>query len=403
MTLPLLPVPSIAICGGGIAGLALATLLARDGLRPEVFEARSEAECRGEGAFITIAPNGVSALRALGLARAALREGMSTRMTEIGNRRGRRLAVVASPANDDDEDHEGSITIERGRLLALLIRAARRSGVQLHYGTALADIRETDREVVLDFEDAGARRFDLVVGADGLFSTVRERLFPHGPQPTYAGLVGIGGVGFVPGVAATDGVMRLTFGQKATFGYQKDGDGPVYWFSAYAAPAADLQAIDDPVVHLEFLRGLHADDPEPIPHILAAVPALDRYYPFHHLPTLPTWHTRRVVLMGDAAHAVAPPTGQGASLALEDAVVLAAALDEATMPVKAFARFESLRRPRMSTAMRIAQHKPVLPATGPVATFFRELLLPMLIPLGARQRRRLAAFRVDQAPLAVPG
>jgi 2-polyprenyl-6-methoxyphenol hydroxylase-like FAD-dependent oxidoreductase len=130
---------------------------------------------------------------------------------------------------------------------------------------------------------------------------------------------------------------------------------------------------------------------------------MERYYPINDLPPLATWHTQRVVLLGDAAHAVAPHAGQGASMALEDAVVLAACLEDSTKPSAAFKRFEFLRKDRTRTVMEVARRNGARKlASGPISIFLRDLLLPFVLPLGARQARRIASFRVDQAPLALP-
>src|SRR5580658_2884178 len=161
---------SIAVCGGGMAGLALATLLARAGHRPIVFEARDEAATLTEGAFLSIAANGRAALRALGIDididAEAMATGLPTRAIEIGNHRGKRLALIEQ-AEDD------SVTIGRGALVGILARAARAAGVEIRYGVRLRDVEERSDAVTLDFGPAGVLSFDMVAAADGLSSVVR--------------------------------------------------------------------------------------------------------------------------------------------------------------------------------------------------------------------------------------
>jgi 2-polyprenyl-6-methoxyphenol hydroxylase-like FAD-dependent oxidoreductase len=393
--------PSIAICGGGLAGLALAALLARDGHRPVVFEARAECDVRREGLFLTLAPNGLAALRAVGVEQAVRSAGMTTRAFEIGNHRGKTLARLDHV--DSDRQPADMVMIGRGVLVGTVLDAARAAGVELRFGMRLADARQSADGVVLDFGSAGRFPFDVVVAADGLSSALRSAIFPAMPRPRYTGLTGTGGVVAVPDVPSTDGVMHMSFGRRAFFGYQKERDGLVYWFNSYPMAERNLTPVEDPAGFAEMLRELHAGDPEPVGQILQAVPTIDRHYPIYDMPALPTWHTDRVVLVGDAAHAVAPHSGQGASMALEDAVVLAACLREAALPEAAFARFEALRRDRTDAVIRIGRRNGSgKMASNALTRFLRDLLLPLFIPLGMTAARRIATFRVDREPLAKP-
>src|SRR5262249_45897476 len=123
MTDPRSPSPgqSIAICGGGLAGLPLATLLARHGIREVVFEARAEPAVGSQGLSLTVAPNGLAALSPLGVDRSAVDAGMATRAIEIGNHRGKRLARIDQL--DADGHSADSVTIGRGVLTGLLVDA----------------------------------------------------------------------------------------------------------------------------------------------------------------------------------------------------------------------------------------------------------------------------------------
>jgi len=392
---------SIAVCGGGIAGLGVAALLARAGHQVIVFEARSEQAALTEGAFLTIAANGRAALNAIGVEAEVVASGMATRAIAIGNHRGKHLACI------EQVDRAGqrcdSITIGRGALAGILGRAARRAGVEVRHEWRLHAVAERGDAVTLDLGSAGTLPFDLVLAADGLSSVVRAAIFPAFPRPHYGGLVGTGGIDDIPDAAPTDGIMHMTFGRRAFFGYQKTGNGAVHWFNSFPVAERDLEEIGDPTAFTAHLRRLHAGDPEPVRRILDAVQPVARYYPIHDMPPLPTWHTGRVVLLGDAAHAVAPHAGQGASMALEDAVVLAACLCEEVTPLAAFVRFERLRKERTRAVMEIARRNGARKMTdNAISIFMRDLLLPFLIPLGTKAMRRIMAFRVDRTPLAEP-
>jgi 2-polyprenyl-6-methoxyphenol hydroxylase-like FAD-dependent oxidoreductase len=118
---------------------------------------------------------------------------------------------------------------------------------------------------------------------------------------------------------------------------------------------------------------------------------------------LPHWHDGSTVLLGDAAHAVSPHAGQGTSMAIEDAVVLAACLDATPLPQQAFAAFQSLRQERVEhivrTSRRIGQQKQV---SGPVGLFLRDLIIPFFVRFGSRTTRAMTFYRADLNPLERP-
>jgi 2-polyprenyl-6-methoxyphenol hydroxylase-like FAD-dependent oxidoreductase len=123
----------------------------------------------------------------------------------------------------------------------------------------------------------------------------------------------------------------------------------------------------------------------------------------YDMPALPCWHKGRVVLMGDAAHAVGPHAGQGASMAIEDALVLTACLEVEQDHEFAFRRYESLRRDRIELVIKItARNGSQKRTSGWLGLMIRDLVLPFLIPLGIRTGRKFFQFRADYTPLAQP-
>ena len=398
------PLPSsstIAICGGGIGGLATALALKQAGFAPVVFERQQPQQLRDEGLFLTLAPNGCNTLRALGLAEEVTTAGLPTRALAIFNGSGRRLAMV------DYADHiatygAGSTTLRRGALAGVLLDAALAAGITIHHGAAIEDITQDDDGVALAV-NGDWQRFALALACDGLRSLVRRRIFPDLPQPRYSGLIGTGGFTEAPGVPDTDGVMNMVFGRRGFFGYIKQGDGPVYWFNSYPAPENQAGPVTDGAAYARKLATMHQGDPLDTMAILAATPRIDRHYPIYDMPELPRWSAGRVLLMGDAAHAVAPHSGQGASLAIEDGVVLAACLTAMPDHASAFARFAMLRRRRVQKAIAIGRAVGTQKqAQSWLALRLRDLMLPFFMPLGARMQEKLYAFRADRAPLTQP-
>ncbi|MFK4810418.1 FAD-dependent monooxygenase [Devosia sp. ZW T5_3] len=393
--------PSVAIAGGGIGGLALALVLKKQGFDPVVFERKNEEQLRGEGLFLTLAPNGVNALRALGLAEMAIAAGVVTKGLAIHNEHGKRLALV-DYAGHAERFGAPSITIGRGALSTVLLDAAQRQGIKLHLSGGIEAVAESADGVTVT-SGGVTGHFDMLVACDGLRSTVRRLVFPDLPQPRYSGLIGTGGMADAPAVPGTDGIMNMTFGRRAFFGYLHQPGRPVMWFNSYPAPENAAAPIADPQAYARRLAAMHSEDPLDNRQVLASVTTLDRHYPIFDMPELQRWHSGRIVLMGDAAHAVAPHSGQGASMAIEDALVLAACLDQADEVEAAFRRFYRLRHERTQTAIRIGRMSGSQKhAQSWLQLRIRDLILPLIMPLGVRAQEKMFHFRADRDPLATP-
>lgn len=392
----------IAIAGAGFAGVGLALALHRSGLAPTIFEKRTEAQVRDEGIFLTLAPNGLNALRALGLFDATLAGGVRTLALELRNETGKKLGTI-DYGGHIERFGAPSITIRRGALSAILLDAARAAQIPVHFENAVTAISERQSGILVTTADGHMQEFDYLIGADGLRSAVRRLVMPDLPAPAYNRLLGGGGIVDVPDVPPTDGRMIMTFGRHASFGYIKQADGPVYWFNSFPAPESRAQ-FGSPDELSSFVRALHSTDPIDNQRIIAAAAdRIDRFHPDFDIPSLPSWSKGRVALIGDAAHAVTPHSGQGGSMALEDALVLAACLKAEPSYAPAFQRFETLRRDRVESAVRLGrQGGTPKKALNWMTRALRDLILPIFIPIGQRSQERLFAFRVDKDPLAVP-
>ncbi len=392
------PEATIGICGAGIGGLVLALRLARLGFRPVLFEARSREAALSEGEFLTLASNGMNGLRAADCYEEVLREGLETRAIELCNARGKRLALV------DQSDHLATfgtpaVTIRRGVLTGILIEKCQAEGITIQFGRRVTKVDNHAHAVTLNFSEGAGLAVDLLVAADGLRSFVRMQIFPDYPLPQFTGLIGTGGI-VDADIPDTDGVMRMTFGEKAFFGYLKTASHPVYWFDSFPADTPDAVRAFEPTALAAHVRQMHADDPEPNRSILRTVDRIERSYPIFDMPQLPVWSSGRVVLLGDAAHAIGPHAGQGASMAMEDAVVLSACLADTLDYGAAFARYEALRRPRIARVVKLTrQNASRKRKNSRLSLFLRDLLLPLLIPMTVRASRKLFAYRVDLDPL----
>jgi 2-polyprenyl-6-methoxyphenol hydroxylase-like FAD-dependent oxidoreductase len=373
------------VVGGGIAGPALALFLERAGIEPVVLEAYPRADDVG-GSF-QIAPNGVRVLAELGLADALLRAGQASRSFSFRNHHGR---VIGSMRTDRSG---AAVNVTRPAMQRLLRDELERRGIAVAYERRVRSVTTAGADVVVEMEDGSTEVGDLLVGADGVASRVRACILPAAAQARYTGMVSIGGFceeRYAPSPELADDT-QVTFmvGPKHQMGYSKFGGQWAWWCHALAesdAERAELAAMPPEAMRArmaERYRGWSA----PAGELIAAT---ERWLatPIHDVPTLPTWHVGRVVLLGDAAHAMSPAGGQGASMALADGMLLARLVaDRGPAVEEAFARFEALRRPRAEQFVRqgYTNDRRTLKELGPFGMWMRDrVLMPMMMPLVAR-------------------
>ncbi|WP_225992611.1 FAD-dependent oxidoreductase [Actinomadura montaniterrae] len=357
------PVRTALVIGGGIAGPVTALALRKAGIDATVYEAH-EAE-RDGGAALTVAPNGLNALEVIGAADAVRAAGRPVPGMVMGDGKGHRFAEFAGlpglPA---------SHVVARADLNRALHDHAAGQGVAIEHGKRLTGAEETADGVTARFDDGTTATADILVGADGIRSTVRGLIDPAAPGPEYTGLIGIGGFASGSGVTPDPDLMYFAFGARAFLGYWSMPDGRVAWFSNVPEPDAATAFASrniPPAAWLERLRGLHADD-DPGAALLRHSRAEDLFVlgGIEIMPRVPRWHGGRMVLVGDSAHAPSPSSGQGASLAIESAVELARCLRDVPGPSAAFAAYEDLRRPRVEAiAAAAAQTNKEKSAGGP--------------------------------------
>jgi len=340
--------PAVVV-GGGIGGLAAAVALRQVGWQVTVLE---RAARFGEiGAGITLLSNGLRCLDAIGLGDAVRGGGLPVLATGMRTAAGRWLSRIdGGGAGLEARIGTAALVIHRAELhkilrgalpAASLIAGVATAGIRggADGGPAEVRFRHGDRDALL--------RADLVVGADGVHSWVRAQRWPSAPAPVYSGSTTWRAV--TPPSSAPVTEMSLSWGRGTEFGIMPLTDGRTYWYAA--ANAAEAQRNPDEIGELRRRFGTWH---EPIPAALAHTPsqAVLRH-DIYWLPKLDSYHRGSVVLLGDAAHAMTPNLGQGGGQALEDAIVLAAALRRAPDVATALASYDRQRRAR-TQAMSLA-------------------------------------------------
>ena len=333
----------ILIVGGGIGGLSLVAALRRYGFAPELIE-RSRS-WRAVGAGIAVQPNGIRVLRELGVGEAIERAGTVIRHWDFCDDQGEVLCET-----DLEALWAGVgpfIGIARGRLQRALLDGA--AGAALRAGTSITALSPEADSVRVELSDGSVGAYDLVVGADGIASTVR-RLALDATPPAYGGqMVWRSLVPIRP-----HGLTKLQFllGEGCFFGLCPVGDGHTYGFGNVAGP----RFRDEAAGRLTRLRGRFASFGPVVQEYLAALESDDQI----HCSAIEwveqeRWRGGRVVLIGDAAHASSPMMGQGGSLAVEDAWVLAESLYAADSVEHALDAYVVRREPRVEWVRQQSQ------------------------------------------------
>jgi len=325
----------IAIVGFGIGGGALAVALAQDDHEVTVFE---QTDSPGPvGAGFLLQPSGQAALGSLGLLDRVAAAAWPIRAFHAESAAGRTLTLLRYDRRDPGSFALG---VARGRLFTTLMDAATVAGVGIVTGVRIVDALES-REAVVPVDDAGREHgaFDVLVGADGMRSALRRRVDPGSRLflSPYAALWGLGTFdGPCPerlrqqarGVGILAGLLPVGAREMACFWGLRASDLGVLEAEGFAALVDRMDAVfPEARCVLEDIGGFDRL-------------ALARY---GHA-TLACRHTGRIVLIGDAAHPSPPHLGQGANLALLDAVTLAEALRQEPRPVDAFRSWDRGRR-----------------------------------------------------------
>lgn len=347
--------------------------LARAGFDAIVYEAHLPTATDG-GSYLTVATNGLDALGVIGADARVRAAGFPTHTTVLFNGTGKRLGTV--PIGSTAAGAE-SYTIKRPHLHRALHDAATGRGVRFEFGKRLIDAAVSPEGVIARFDDGSQAAGDVLIGCDGVHSITRRIIDPNAPRPRYLGLLNFGG--YTPGAAvAPAGVWHMIFGKRAFFGYTTDAAGGTVWFANVPGqpsnPTERMSMTADR--WKQWLITQFAGDRGPAPELIAASSLQLTADNTHDLASVPTWCRGPMIVIGDAAHAPSPSAGQGASMALEDGIVLAKCLRDLPDGPRAFAAFARLRRRRVERIVAQGARTSASKAAGPIGRVLRDLMLP---------------------------
>lgn len=366
----------ILIIGGGIGGLTSAVALRQKGFDVQVIERDPDWSVYGVG--IIQQSNVVRAMAQLGLLDRYLDAGFGFDHVEIYTPDGRPIARVPSPRLI--EGYPANVGIGRRALHKVLGDEAIGAGAEVRLGVVATALEEDGRGVTVRFSDDSEGRFDIVIGADGAYSTTRSMIFPDAPKPEFVG----------------QSVWRYNFERPADLDCLRSYEGQVgvglvplasdlmYMFATTPEPG-------NPRYPREGLAGaMRAKLEGAPPAIRALAPQIVDddgvvYKPLEWAFLDGDWHKGRVVLLGDAVHSTTPHLGQGAGMAIEDSIVLAEELARAASPEKSFRAYRERRFERcryiVETSRAICEsqlgQRPHIDQAGAVREMFEVTAQPI--------------------------
>ena len=324
----------LLIIGAGIGGLTASIPLGRPGFAVDAVERDPAWSVYGVG--IIQQANVVRAMSELGLLEDYLEAGFGFDHVDIFSPEGVHLAQV--PSRKLVASYPANVGIARRALHEVLARRAREAGARIRLGLTATSLDDRGDEVAVEFSDGSSAPYDVVIGADGLGSSTRAQLFPGASSPEFTG----------------QGVWRHNFPRPAD----------VISLHAYAGSMGmGLVPLSDELMYLflttpepgnpryprtglaQAMREKLRNAPPAIAAYAAQITDDDAvvYKPLEWIFLEGDWHKGRIVLLGDAVHATTPHLGQGAGMAIEDAIVLAEELAEAAEPEEAFVAYRARR------------------------------------------------------------
>ncbi|WP_102262384.1 FAD-dependent monooxygenase [Mesobacillus jeotgali] len=335
--------PDTVIIGAGIGGLSAAIALQQLGKKVKVFERASELKEMGAG--IVLSANAIKALEKLGLADEVRQAGSPVKTAEIRTQDGQFL--VHMPVHKLAERYGTySYLIYRPDLQRICYEKLEPNTVVL--GKKFLRLEQDRNKITSFFEDGEIQNSDLLIGADGVHSRVRQYIMEESAL-RYSGFTAVRGISNFEDARfpAELGGGFEAWGKGKRFGFSHLGKGRVFWFAAINAPQGTIVKADNPKhIALHQFKGWW----DPIVEVIDSTNEENiLVHDIFDRKPVKKWHKGKVTLMGDAAHPMLPNLGQGGAQAMEDALILARCLKQSPQDIEqALSHYEQERIPRVT-------------------------------------------------------
>ncbi|SDK75201.1 2-polyprenyl-6-methoxyphenol hydroxylase [Actinopolyspora mzabensis] len=334
----------VLIAGAGIGGLTAALALSRHGFPVEVYERRAEKQIELSGTGLTIWSNATTALAELGLHERLLERGDPVIRAEHRGEK-RRLMLLTEVQEHTWPNSTPGVSIARGDLVRMLMEACEQHGVRVHLDQRCLGYETDGSGVTLRLAGGGSARGRVLIGGNGLRSTIREQLLNGETGLTYTGVSTYRGISDSSGGVPKGTAYLMQRLNGVSGGGWHVADGRFAWTVGCQTPEGGR---DTPGTMKASVQRM-LDGFEGPPRKFVANTPEERIIrtDIHYHEWNETWGDGPVTLLGDAAHALPTILGQGACQAIEDAVVLADALAVADDPVEGLRSYENRRKPRV--------------------------------------------------------
>lgn len=329
---------NISIIGGGITGLTTALGLHKLGIPCKVYERAPEFAFIGAG--IHLSPNAIKVFKWLGIEDQVIKSGVTLKNAVITDENLKPLRKIKEEFISD-ESHQFMVGIHRATLHNILVKNLPDGVLQL--GHEFRSLDQHEHSVQINFSNTSVTS-NLVLGCDGIHSTVRRQLFPNA-ELRYSGYTCWRGVSRAPVTPEFQEFSAEAWGWKRRFGFVNIGQDLVYWFAVISAPRYfDIHRND---IHTYLKEQFHSFHPC-INNILDQTDIREIFRDdIEDLKPMNSWHKGNICLMGDAAHATTPNMGQGGAQGIEDAYYMSQCIKKYPTTKEAFEQFESMRHPKV--------------------------------------------------------
>ncbi|WP_018128623.1 FAD-dependent monooxygenase [Balneola vulgaris] len=334
----------VGILGGGVGGLSTAIALKQAGFEVSIYERHSKPIEIGAG--IVCWPNASFVLEQLGvLEQVAKVSGSLTYMNRFSND-----GEPIGSLNINELNRlmrYPSYSIIRKDLMSIFIQRATELDIKIHYGFEVVDLTNNTSETIAHFSNGEKLQPDIIIGAEGRMKSITRKFVNGSNQPVYQGFINWVGVYESRSAVFSELSVSDYWGIGERFGIVPVTNNKAYWAGGIVSETMDEKL---PNHYKSELHAIFKDWPDLINNIIKETPQsrINKIYVHDHDP-IDVWCKSNVILLGDAAHAALPTSGQGACQALEDAWHLTKCLKENIDDIpKAFTQFTALRKSKTS-------------------------------------------------------